>query len=77
MTSPDHDSAYPAYAQLNARTDRPAGTGTPHETPAGARKDCRSTVQPTPEKRRSTQAADTASSTWRQLGIPWRDSGGK
>ena len=38
-------------------TERPAGTGTPQDTPAGVRNDCRRTCQPSAERRRSTQSA--------------------
>ncbi len=49
-------------------TDRPAGTGTPQETPAGVRNGCRRTCQPNASRRRSTQSAAR-----RYAGeVPWR-----
>ncbi len=49
-------------------TERPAGTGTPQDTPAGVWNGCRRTCQPRAESRRSTQSA----ARWKAGDVPGR-----
>ena len=49
-------------------TERPPGTGTPQDTPAGVGKDWRRTCQPSAERRRSTQSA----ARWKAGDVPGR-----